>query len=177
MNKTINNNTEENIKRITNNKNKYNQNDQDSIQSTNRYASRNIPTTIQWTSSDDLSTSVVILLSFQKRKTIINKVDQFLKRFKLKKRKSSKSQNRIQTRVTINERINNSRVNKLRTRFSIPKTKNATDNNNLQNGVEIENTNNKENSDKLNPFTTPTSSQTSTLSQVYHQPNKNHKLI
>ena len=77
MNKTTNNNTEENIKRITNNKNKYNQNDQDSIQSTNRYASRNIPTTIQWISSDDSSISGIIIMSFQKRKTIINKADQF----------------------------------------------------------------------------------------------------
>ena len=85
-NKTIKDNTEENIKRNTNNKDKYNQNDQDSTQSTNRYASRTFPTTIQWTSSNDSLTSGITLPSFQKRKKIINKVDQFLKRFKLKKR-------------------------------------------------------------------------------------------
>ena len=38
-------------------------------------------------------------------------------------------------------------------------------------------TNNKETTDKPKSYTTPTSSQTSSLSQVYHQPNKNHKLI
>ena len=93
INKTINDNTEENI----------------------------FPTTIQCSSSDDSLISSITLPSFQKRRTIINKVDQFLKRFKLKKRKSSKSQNQIQTTVTINKRLNNSRVNRLRTRFSIPK--------------------------------------------------------
>ena len=38
-------------------------------------------------------------------------------------------------------------------------------------------TNNKETTDKPKSYTTSTSSQTSSLSQVYHQPNKNHKLI
>ena len=66
-------------------------------------------------------------------------------------------------------------MNKLLTR-SIPKIK-TIDENNLQNGVETKKTNNKEKSDKLKPSTTPTSSQTSTLSKVYHQPNTNHKLI
>ena len=94
INKTINDNTEENIKRNTNNKDKYNQNGQDSTQSTNRYASRTFPTTIEWTSSDDSLISSITLPSFQKRKTIINKVDQFLKRFKLKKRTSRKTRNK-----------------------------------------------------------------------------------
>ena len=107
INKTINDNTEENI----------------------------FPTTIQCSSSDDSLISNITLPSFKKRKTIINKVDQFLKRFKLKKRKSSKSQNQIQTTETTNEKLNNSRVNKIRTRFSSSK-ESTTDDNNIQNEVD-----------------------------------------
>ena len=92
-------------------------------------SSRRVPNKIQWISSDDSSISGITLPSFQKRKTIINKVDQFLHRFKIKKRKLSNSPSQIQTTATkkrlntheINERSKNSRVHKLRKLFSIPK--------------------------------------------------------
>ena len=87
MNKTINDNTEENIKRNNNNNNKYNQNDQDFIQSTNQYSSRNIPTTIQWTSSDDSSTSCITLPSFQVKK---DKTEEFINKILSRKKNDLK---------------------------------------------------------------------------------------
>ena len=92
INKTIHNTNENNIQITNTNKIKYTYNDlQDSIQSTNQCAPRSVPNKIQWISSDDSSISCITLPSFQKRKTIINKVDQFLQRFKLRKRKLSNS--------------------------------------------------------------------------------------
>ena len=100
-------------------------------------------------SSDDSAISGITLPSFQKRKTIINKVDQFLQRFKLKKRTLSNSPSQIQTTATKkslithakNVRPKNSRVHKLRKLFSIPKG-NAKDNNNIQHRTAIVKTNN-----------------------------------
>ena len=69
INKAINDTNEKNIQITNTNKIKYNHNDlQDSIQSTNKYASRSVPNKIQWISSEDSSISGITLPSFQKRK-------------------------------------------------------------------------------------------------------------
>ena len=62
-------------------------------------------------------------------------------------------------------------------KYSQFQKKNTTDNNNLQKRTEIEKTNDKKTTDKQKSYTTPTSLQTSILSQICHHPNKNHKLI
>ena len=130
INKTIHDTNEKNIQITNTNKIKYNHNDlQHSIRSTNQYASRSVPNQNQWILLENLSISGITLPLFQKRKTIINKVDQFLNIFKLKKRKLSKNPYQIQTTATkkrlnihsINKGPKTSRVHKFRNLFSISK--------------------------------------------------------
>ena len=122
--------SEKNIQITNTNKIKYNHNDlQHFIQSTNQCALRSVQNKIKWISSDGSSILCITLPSFQKSKTIINKGDQFLNRFKLKKIKLSKSPHQIQTTSikkrsnihAINERPKHLRVHKLRKLLSIQK--------------------------------------------------------